>query len=154
MKDIRKNIEIELKNMKLEFDNEMLSKPDAKNLKIEPIPINRDTQNNVIQPNTDNINRKDYDASVQCFMFNNFGLEIVVETLGKNVACISCLEMFPRIDLHLNKAKECAKTVEMDKFLSALKEHKKERAKIMNKLKCKEYADKKKIGGFRSMETN
>ena len=46
---------------------------------------------------------KDLEADIQCFTFKNYGDEIVVEVFGKQVTCISCLETFARIDLHLKK---------------------------------------------------
>ena len=76
---------------------------------------------------------QDYDESIQCFMFMNFGLDIVVETLGKKVTCISCLQMFGRIDIHWKKTQECAKGIQIDKFWIAYNKHKEERVRLMNR---------------------
>ena len=59
---------------------------------------------------------KDYDESIQCFMFMNFGIDIVVETVGKKVTCISCLEMFGRIDIHWKKAKNVLRLLKLTNF--------------------------------------
>ena len=82
--------------------------------------------------------------TVQCFTFNNFGLDIVVETVGKKVTCISCLKMFDRISLHWYKSLKCANAVDKDKFEEAYKEHRKEELRLRNNIKCKKYADKQK----------
>ena len=72
------------------------------------------------------------EENVQCFMFTNFGVEIIVETMGKMTTCISCLEMFSRIDLHFKKCPRCTKHVEMETFWHAYKENKKEVIKMKN----------------------
>ena len=129
-----------------------------------PEPINRDTQRKKIQENKEDIEHqnmgesmrgkkrsldetlmKEYDQNIQCFSFENFGVEVIVETLGKLVTCLSCLEMFARMDLHLKKSRKCSETIEVDKFWMAYKVHQKERLKLMNKLKCQRYSDRERL---------
>ena len=114
---------------------------EVEDLGLLSMPINGDTQ--ILD---DSFNRiRENDETVQCFMFNNFGLEIVVETLGKKVTCISCMEMFGRIDLHWKKSLECVKAIEMENFNIAYNEHKKERSRLKKKMNNKKYAHEQRL---------
>ena len=84
------------------------------------------------------------EENVQCFMFNNFGVEILVETIGNRVTCISCLDLFARIDLHFKKSQECNQHVEMITFWNAYNDYKKEDMKMKKKIRNKRYRDRKK----------
>ena len=127
-------------------------------------PINRNTQRKKIGKNEEDAENQsvgesmrekqqsmdatliqDYDKNIQCFTFENFGVEVIVETLGKMVTCLSCLEMFTRMDLHLKKSWKCCENIDVDKFWIAYKVHQKERQKLMNKLKCQKYSDKERL---------
>ena len=116
MKDIRKIIQTELKNKQLEEDHEPTNAMKVQDLELSPMLIDRDTQNlkDSIMLGIQKSQNSDLDSlsdlakdsekiasnktksgeTVQCFKFNNFGLDIVVETVGKKVTCISCLKMF------------------------------------------------------------
>ena len=89
-------------------------------------------------------NARETSEAIQCFIFNNFGLDIVVETQGTKVTCVSCLKMFERINSHWYKSLKCAKAVDQDKFKDAYDEYKKEEVRMRNTMKCKKYADKQK----------
>ena len=153
MKAIRARMKSELMNKKLEFDTEILGQNDEVNVEDlglkEDLAIHKDTPKNK-KPDLENSSIKnihkqvlDYDESVQCFTFQNFGLDIIVETLGKKVTCISCLQMFLRIDLHWKNVTECADAVEIDKFRIAFNKHKAERQKLIKRLKNKRYTERK-----------
>ena len=119
MKDIRKMIQTELKNQQLDMNVEKYEPTNSmkfQDLELLPMLIDRDTpilKESIMlgiqkSPNSDldslSNSTKDSERiankksksgeTVQCFTFNNFGLEIVVETVGKKVTCITCLEMF------------------------------------------------------------
>ena len=83
------------------------------------------------------------DENVQCFMFDNFGTEVLVERKGKNVTCISCLKSFGRIDLHLKKSLKCAEAIEVHNFMNAYKAQMKEISKIQKNIRIKRFREKK-----------
>ena len=74
--------------------------------------------------------------TMQCFTFENFGEEILVESTGKTTTCISCLEMFERIDVHFKKSEECSQNVDISNFFFSYKKFKIEMAGGKACLRC------------------
>ena len=95
------------------------------------------------KPGSQNKNKEEC-QTIQCFIFNNFGTEIIVETYGNKVTCISCLESYARIDVHLKQNKTCTKNVDLISFTDAYKAYLKDELKTKNRLRQAKSRNKKK----------
>jgi hypothetical protein len=86
--------DLELLTKPIDRDTQRISSQSEEDLGLLPMPINRDTQTKKKPPEI-------ILGNLQCFIFNNFGVETAVETSDLGTVCISCLKMFKRMNYRL-----------------------------------------------------
>ena len=95
-------------------------------------PITDKPENKAINQHVNSISNENVKSSeekirsMQCFTFDNFGIDTVFETNGIDTVCIGCLKQFKRIIAHLQKSKKCMEKVDFGIFLNAMTEIKKD----------------------------